>query len=399
MRTLDISAKRIEYFHSNRLDAITNTPLQSRHGTHAKKQLPMTSVQSVHDHIKSFPKQESHYCRASTARKYLDASLSVQKMYELYCEDYDVPPVKLHKYREIFNTEFNLGFQLPRNDRCDRCEEFKMNQNPSEDDSTKFAEHANYKLLSKANRDSDRSVIDNNHAIICIDLQNVLTLPHANVKSFFFSRKLSVYNFTGHCSLDSTGYCAVWPESTAGRTGNDMASACVAILNKIAEKHTNISKITLWSDSCVAQNRNSVMTLALLKFLSQHNSIQQINQKFGAPGHSVIQEVDNIHSQIEKKMRNSEIYSPVGLLRLLKHVNSRKPFDVIQMKRFTDYHSKARFIHFDIPFTKVKEIVYRQPTSDVMKLNIGSRLQTNLPAYKSVAQLYQVAGPYNLFQV
>jgi hypothetical protein len=108
----------------------------------------------VHQHIKSFPKQESHHCRPSTARQYLDASLNVQKMYALFCEDFEneVPHMKLHKYRQVFNEDFNLGFQQPRNDRCDRCEEFKMNQNPSADDVESFSKHESDKVLSKAKR-------------------------------------------------------------------------------------------------------------------------------------------------------------------------------------------------------------------------------------------------------
>jgi len=54
---------------------------------------------------------------------------------------------------------------------------------------------------------------------------------------------------------------------------------------------------------------NSVMSFALLPFLSGHPNIQEIVQKFGTPGHSPVQEVDNIHSQIERRMRKTEIQS------------------------------------------------------------------------------------------
>ena len=35
--------------------------------------------------------------------------------------------VKQHKYRKVFNTEFNIGFLRPKSHRCDCCEENKMN--------------------------------------------------------------------------------------------------------------------------------------------------------------------------------------------------------------------------------------------------------------------------------
>jgi hypothetical protein len=259
-------------------------------------------VKSVIDHINSFPRVESHYCRATTNRQYLDVNLSIPLMYQMYCSSYEVPPVKLHKYREVFMTKFNLSFHVPRKDRCDKCEEMKMNRSPSEEQFSVHREHQTCKMLTKDARDADRALSDKTHAVVCFDLQNVVSLPHANIKSMFYLRKLSVYNLTAHCSLDRSGYCAVWAENVSGRSGNDISSALIELLNRIVQKHAEITRITLWSDVCVAQNKNRVMTLALLKFLSEHPGILQIVQKFGTPGHSAVQEVDNIHSQIEKRI-------------------------------------------------------------------------------------------------
>ena len=36
------------------------------------------------------------------------------------------PRISLYSYREIFNTEFNLGFGLPRTDTCAKCEALEM---------------------------------------------------------------------------------------------------------------------------------------------------------------------------------------------------------------------------------------------------------------------------------
>ena len=51
-------------------------------------------------------------------------------MYDLYteqCAKKGISSVKQHKYREVFNAEFNVGFLRPKSDRCDYCEESKMN--------------------------------------------------------------------------------------------------------------------------------------------------------------------------------------------------------------------------------------------------------------------------------
>ena len=114
--------------------------------------------------------------------------------------------------------------------------------------------------------------------------------------------------------------------------------------------------MTLRSDSCVPQNCNSIMSFALKKFLIEHPTLCFIMQKFCARGHSSIQEVDNIHSHIEKALKVAEIYSPISLLRLMLNVrpNSSR---VIQLKpeNFVNYQKAAGYLSFsDVPYTKVK---------------------------------------------
>lgn len=69
--------------------------------------------------------------------------------------------------------------------------------------------------------------------------------------------------------------------------------------------------------------------------------------KFSTPGHSYIQEMDNIHSNIEKVLKISELWSPVSLIRLLLFCNRKSSYDVIQMKTtdFRDYHTPSKALH------------------------------------------------------
>lgn len=73
------------------------------------------------------------------------------------------------------------------------------------------------------------------------------------------------------------------------------------------------------------------MTFALKYFLDKSTTLQQIEQKFCQPGHSSIQEVDNIHSHIEKAMSLSEIFSPVSLIRVLTNVR-KGSMRIIQLR-------------------------------------------------------------------
>jgi hypothetical protein len=74
-----------------------------------------------------------------------------------------------------------------------------------------------------------------------------------------------VYNLTAHESINKTGFYYVWDESLCGRSGNDIASGLIKILKKIVKMYPSIKSFKLWSDSCVAQNKNSIMTFALIR--------------------------------------------------------------------------------------------------------------------------------------
>ena len=272
------------------------------------------------------------------------------------------------------NYEFNLEFHKPKQDRCDTCELYKMKK-----DDERYR-HVQGKQATKAERDRDRERVKsappaNNvgtehsgsnsglEAVICFDLENVLSCPRANISNFFYKRKLSVYHLTAHCSIDKRGYGAVWCETTSGRSANDLASALVTILSMILQQHSAITKFVLWSDSCVAQNRNSVISFALQDFMRSHSQLECIKQKFCEPEHSNIQEVDNIHSHIEKVLNVSDIYSPLGLMRALLKVTPKRPLSIRQMKGddFKDYQEAARKLKYSVvPYSKVKHAVYKQ---------------------------------------
>ena len=95
----------------------------------------------------------------------------------------------------------------------------------------------------------------------------------------------------------------------SGRARNNRASAFICILNKTASDEPHINNIICWSDSCVPQNRNSHISQAILEFLSPHDKIKSITMKYSLVGHSCVQEVDNMHKQIEDAMQVSEFYS------------------------------------------------------------------------------------------
>ncbi|XP_072398779.1 uncharacterized protein [Diabrotica undecimpunctata] len=322
-------------------------------------------------HIESFPHVESHYCRANSQRQYLDSSLTIKKMYELYtevCISSSKQPVKESFYRSTFSNQYNLHFHVPKKDRCDLCEEVKVqtqNDTLTEEKKSAFERHIQNKITCRENKNKDR---ETQTTFLVFDLQNVLSCPHAEVSNFYYKSKLNVYNLTAILSSTKQVYCSLWHECLMGRTGNDLASALIKILEAVFLDNPNLTSLLLWSDSCVPQNRNSIMSVAISLFIQDHPNIDTIIMKFSTPGHSCNQEIDSVHSCIEQVLKRSEYYSPVSLLRILLKVNSKKPYKILQLKNndFKDYKTCAATYNYkSIPFSQVVALKFTQSVFEV----------------------------------
>ncbi|GBN21761.1 hypothetical protein AVEN_206571-1 [Araneus ventricosus] len=150
-------------------------------------------------------------------------------------------------------------------------------------------------------------------------------------------------------------YCALWSENLSGRTGNDIASTFHKILILLTEEN-DITELITWSDSCVPRNRNSIISNSVLHFLKANPQVKSVTMKYSLPGHSCVQEVDSVHSNIEKAMNKTGFYSPIGLNRILKQVNPRHLYCVIQMRPddFNDFQGTEKLLNYKIvPFTSV----------------------------------------------
>ena len=153
---------------------------------------------------------------------------------------------------------------------------------------------------------------------------------------------------------------------TFGRARNDIANSFISILKKVLVDHPNITGKICWSDSCVPQNRNSHISQAILKFLSQVETINTITMRYSVSGHSSVEEVDNMHKQIEDRMQVAEFYSPISFLRILLKVNRNQPYHIIQMRNedFMDYQNSAKIFRFNlIPYSKVAQ--FRFPKANL----------------------------------
>lgn len=146
-------------------------------------------------------------------------------------------------------------------------------------------------------------------------------------------------------STSSTIYCAIWNETIVGRSGNDLASAFVnIILQHIIDHNLDVQNVVTWSDSCVPQNRNKIISTAIIGFMLRNSRVKSVTMKYSVPGYSRIQEVDNARSQIEKHTKKIDIWSPLSFVRSLLRVNTKKPCIVLQMSlhKFKDFHKVSK---------------------------------------------------------
>lgn len=368
--TLNISQKPVYNAHNEKSDC--DTPKADMRGKSEKcsRKHPVERTDTIRKHILSFPLVQSHYCRAGSQKHYLEPGLTISKMYDLYvifAEENDFDPLKKCMYYQIFETEFNISFHVPKKDRCDKCEAFKASEergDTSQEQQLVALNHQENKKINKAERQKDR---DGEIPTLLFDMENVLLAPKANIGSFFYKSKLSYYNLTGWLSTTKTKYCAVWPETLSGRCGDDIASAFRKIVDTVLEEN-DLTELITWSDSCVNQNRNSMMASSVIQLMNKNPEVQAITMKYSTPGHSRVQEVDNIHSQIENTLKDKEYFSPIGLIRLMKTVNRKHPLRILQMNSsdFKDFSASTREFSFkDVPFTQLTSIRFTQSLHEI----------------------------------
>ncbi|CAH1955924.1 unnamed protein product [Acanthoscelides obtectus] len=265
----------------------------------------------------------------------------------------------------------------PKNDRCDVCELVKLNEMDQTqlDEQTKinYEKHMVEKKTCRQERHSDRE--SKEKTVLCFDLQNVLTCPKAEVSKFYYKSKLSVYNLTAHLSLTKQVYCAVWTVHLIGRTGNDIASALYKILSQVVKDHPIMTELILWYDSCVPQNRNSIISFAITRLLWEgQTNLKTVTIKYSVPGHSCVQEIDATHSAIERVLDKTEYYSPLSLIRILLKVNAHRPYKIIQMqlKDFMNFQTVCSLHRYNrVPFSKVSSLQFRKSIPHIVHYKIS----------------------------
>jgi len=81
--TLDISQRRISYFHATKLESgIPRESLKEKHRQVSQKSQQIQDT--IRSHIQSIPRVASHYCHAQTNKEYMESGLNLRRLYGLY---------------------------------------------------------------------------------------------------------------------------------------------------------------------------------------------------------------------------------------------------------------------------------------------------------------------------
>lgn len=141
--------------------------------------------------------------------------------------------------------------------------------------------------------------------VITADLQAVKLCPFLNASALYFKTKLAVHNFSVYNLGNNRATCYWFDKTACDLKSSTYATFFVDYVTRLLDDDPK--DVVIFTDGCTAQNRNSVVSNALLRLAMARNVT--ITQKYLEKGHTQM-EVDSVHSIIERKMKNREIFLP-----------------------------------------------------------------------------------------
>lgn len=183
----------------------------------------------------------------------------------------------------------------------------------------------------------------------------------------------------------------MWHEGEAERGPNEVGSALYKYLMNLPD---TVEEVTLWSDTCGGQNKNSIICATLQTVLQRKLTLNIIDQKFLVSGHTYL-DCDTDHSVIENKKRVAKnIHIPRDWFNLV--ANASKKFTVCHMKQSKQLNFKALLKGRESPLVKRKKNTDKDKFlwKNVTWLRHSRKLPPGTMAYKETldidAQFYHL---------
>ncbi|XP_069357325.1 uncharacterized protein [Maniola hyperantus] len=175
--TLNISNKTIYSIVKNASGGCAREDMRGKCEPPNKTKKP--TIDAVNRFIKNLPAVPSHYCRQDSSKVYLPQEYkNVTNLYKLYKQHYvdqDVDVVSDRIFRKIFQDNFNIGFHVPKKDKCLKCLQYKNNNNPEKQKEKE--EHEIEKVESYARFKVHKNIYKDDPSTLCasFDLEKVLS--------------------------------------------------------------------------------------------------------------------------------------------------------------------------------------------------------------------------------
>lgn len=296
-------------------------PAQENRGGRRKTQKYAPKREAVKDFIKKLQPLEIHYCRSKIkSRQYLSSELSISKLYKMFIAETadEHKDIKASYFRQIFKTEFNIGFGSPRTDMCSTCivlKERLKHEKTNEVKKQLMIESRIHKLRAKAFygllKDSTENIL-----ILSFDCQKNQPCPKVPDQSAYYSRQLYVYNFTvvignskSPLTINNT-FIYTWTEDILPKASNEIASAVFHCLNTIflSPGLDHITQVRLVADGCSGQNKNQSLLGMAAKWLQDYAPVHIMGLEilFPVVGHSFLPP-DRVFAKIEKEIKSREV--------------------------------------------------------------------------------------------
>lgn len=306
------------------------TPRDSRGKQRSGNAIPADVTTLISEHINSFPKKVSHY--SGSDMEYLDARLTVKKMYSLFKTKHPEVKISYTFYWKFFKENFTLRFGRPQVDTCSFCEEKGALLRSTINDNAKrviTAELLVHKRKAQKFYKKLKSVEKLCHeredvAGICFDFMSNLPLPNIPVQDIFYYRQLWINTFEIHNLGKNNGMLFIYHEGQAKKSPNEICTFLEMYINSLDEK---IQELHVFSDNCAGQNKNHTVTRYLLALVDTKR-FSKIFQYFPVRGHSYLP-CDRDFSQLKRQLKKHDrIYVPEEYILLLKRASEKNKFEI-----------------------------------------------------------------------
>ncbi|KAF4527681.1 hypothetical protein B566_EDAN012647 [Ephemera danica] len=199
------------------------------------------------------------------------------------------------KFHDMFK-EKNLGIHKLKKDLCEFCCKYELLVKAgtvSEDDKKRYEEHRADVISMRDEKKSDKNLSAEEHLVMVVVVEKVMPLPKLNNSNQYYLHKLQLKNYTTYDLQTNAVICYLIIECEGGSDANIFATLLRDIIRKRKVANPNLKYVIIYSDCCACQNRNSLLSNALLDLAMELN----------------INIIQNVHSCIENAVRNKELYS------------------------------------------------------------------------------------------